>query len=230
MSEQEFSIKHWAEEDRPREKLILKGKSALSNAELIGILLGSGTRSMSAVDVGKLLLKHADNDLYQLSKMSIKDLTSVKGIGTAKAITIISALELGRRRKEAEGNQRIKINSSVDAYKAMVPYLADLRHEEFWIILLNRANEIIKPILISKGGISGTLADTRLIFKAAIDHLSCGIILSHNHPSGNLRPSQADIQLTKKMKEAGSLLDIPVVDHIIFTDKGYYSFIDKGLL
>ncbi|MBT33683.1 MAG: hypothetical protein CMO01_28805 [Thalassobius sp.] len=229
-SHKDFSIKHWAEEDRPREKLLLKGKSALSDAELIGILIGSGTKSLSAVDVGKLLLKHADNDLYKLSKLNIKELTKIKGIGTAKAISIISALELGRRRKDTEGHKKIKITSSDIAYRSMVPHLSDLPHEEFWIILLNRANEIIKHILISKGGISGTLADTRIIFKNAIDNLACAIILSHNHPSGNLKPSHADIQLTKKLKEAGKLLDIPVLDHIIFTDKGYFSFLDEGLL
>ena len=228
--QKEFSIKHWAEEDRPREKLLLKGKAALSDAELIGILLGSGTRSLSAVDVGKMLLKSVENDLFRLSRLSIKELKAIKGIGTAKAITIMSALELGRRRKDAEKQDKIRITSSAVAYRSLVPHLSDLPHEEFWVLLLNRAHEIIRPVQISIGGVSGTLADPKVIFRAAIENSSSAIILSHNHPSGNTKPSQADIQLTKKLKEGGKLVDIPVLDHIIFTDKGYFSFLDEGLI
>ena len=234
MNEPEYvvsrTILSWAEEDRPREKLMLKGKAALSDAELIAIIIGSGTVDLSAVDVGKIILQKANNNLNELAKLSLKDLMKVKGIGEAKAITIAAALELGRRRKDAEVMRRPKITSSRDAYEQIKPYLLDLPHEEFWLLLLNRANEVIKPVQISQGGVSGTVADPKLIFKQAIDHLASAIILIHNHPSGNLTPSQADKDLTKRLKEAGKLLDTPVLDHLIFTDSSYLSFADEGLL
>ena len=234
MNEPEYvvsrTILSWAEEDRPREKLMLKGKAALSDAELIAIIIGSGTVDLSAVDVGKIILQKANNNLNELAKLSLKDLMKVKGIGEAKAITIAAALELGRRRKDAEVMRRPKITSSRDAYEQIKPYLLDLPHEEFWLLLLNRANEVIKPVQISQGGVSGTVADPKLIFKQAIDHLASAIILIHNHPSGNLTPSQADKDLTKRLKEAGKLLDTPVLDHLIFTDASYLSFADEGLL
>lgn len=234
MEEQKISnglnILSWAEEDRPREKLILKGKAALSDAELIGILIGSGTRSLSAVDLSKLILNKVSNNLNELAKLSIKDLQQFKGIGEAKAIAIVSALELGRRRKESQFIQKPKITCSKDAYEIIKPELMDLSYEVFWILLLNRANQVIKKCQISTGGISGTVADPKIIFKTALENLCSAIILVHNHPSGNLKPSTADISLTKKMKESGNLLEIPVLDHIIFSDNGYYSFADEGIL
>lgn len=222
-------ILSWAEEDRPREKLLLKGKAALSDAELIAILIGSGTRELSAVDLSKLILQSVNNNLNELAKLSINDLMKFKGIGDAKAISIAAALELGRRRKESETLKKPKVSSSADAYEAIRPYLMDLQHEQFWVLLLNRANEVIRPQQISIGGVSGTVADPKMIFKAAIEHLASSIILVHNHPSGNLTPSQTDKDLTKKVKEAGRTLDIPVLDHLIFSDNAYFSFADEGI-
>jgi DNA repair protein RadC len=222
-------INQWAEDDRPREKLLLKGKSALSDAEHLAILLGSGTVSMSAVDLAKQILASANNNLHELAKRSVKDLMKFKGIGEAKAITIVSALELGRRRKDSDPKKKEKIMSSADVYDIMSPYLLDAHREEFWTILLNRANEVIRVERISEGGLTGTVADPKLIFKTALDHLASALILIHNHPSGNLKPSQADIELTHKLKEGGKLLEIPILDHLIFTDHGFYSFIDEGV-
>ncbi|MCK5704557.1 MAG: DNA repair protein RadC, partial [Cyclobacteriaceae bacterium] len=199
-------------------------------AELIAILIGSGTRSISAVDVAKMILSNANYNLNELAKFSIKELKKVKGIGEAKAITIIAALELGRRRKDSEFAEKVKITCSNDIYQFMKPELLDMPKEEFWVLLLNRANRLIKKEQISSGGVSGTVADPKIIFKAALDQYASSIILVHNHPSGNLKPSQADIKLTNKMKEAGSLLEIPVLDHIIFGDEGYLSFADEGML
>lgn len=229
-SNNHLNILSWAEEDRPREKLLLKGKAALSDAELIAILIGSGTRSISAVDVAKMILGNADYDLNKLAKFSVKDLRKTKGIGEAKAITIVSALELGRRRNESDFSEKVKITCSNDIYQLIKPELMDLRKEEFWVILMDRANQVIKKEQISSGGISGTVADPKIIFKAALDQYASSIILIHNHPSGNLKPSRADIDLTKKMKEAGKLLEIPVLDHIIFSDEGFLSFADDGIL
>jgi len=223
------NILSWAEEDRPREKLMLKGKAALSDAELIAILIGSGTRELSAVDLSKLILQSVNNNLHELAKLSLKDLIKFKGIGEAKAISIAAALELGRRRKESEVIKKQKVGSSADAYDAIRPHLMDLSHEQFWVLLLNRANEIIRPVQISVGGVAGTIADPKMIFKSAIENLASAIILVHNHPSGNLTPSQADKDLTKKVKESGRLLDIPILDHLIFGDNGYFSFADEGI-
>jgi DNA repair protein RadC len=223
------NILSWAEEDRPREKLLLKGKAALSDAELIAVLIGSGTRELSAVDLSKLILQSVNNNLNELAKLSINDLIKFKGIGDAKAISIAAALELGRRRKESETLKKLKIGSSTDVYEAIRPYLMDLQHEQFWVLLLNRANEVIRPQQISIGGVSGKVADPKIIFKAAIEHLASSIILVHNHPSGNLTPSQADKDLTKKVKEGGQTLDIPVLDHLIFSDTGHFSFADEGI-
>jgi DNA repair protein RadC len=218
-------IRSWFEEDRPREKLLLKGKAALSDAELIAILIGSGTVDLSAVDVGKDIMSSVGNNVNELAKLTVTDLTKNKGIGKAKAITIVAALELGRRRNKI---LRRKITGSTDVYDEMKPYLLDKAHEEFWIMLLNRANDVMRTIQVSVGGVSGTVADIKMIFKLAIDHLASSIILVHNHPSGQLRPSQADRQLTTQVKEAGRILDIPVLDHMIFTDQGFYSFMDSG--
>jgi DNA repair protein RadC len=223
-------ILSWAEEDRPREKLLLKGKAALSDAELLAILLGSGTVSVSAVELGKQILGSVENNLNSLAKLSVKDLERFKGIGEAKAITIVAALELGRRRKEAELPQKQQITSSKAVFNLMQSHLMDLMHEEFWVILLNRANIVIKKVQISTGGLSGTVADPKLIFKTALEHLASSVILVHNHPSGNLKPSQADKDLTQKLKQAGQLLEIPVLDHIIIAEKHYFSFADEGIL
>ena len=225
-----LSILSWAEEDRPREKLLLKGKSALSDAELVGILISSGTREMSAVDLAKLILKDVGNDLNALAKLTTKDLMKFKGIGEAKAISIVSALELGRRRKETEPAKKIKISSSKTVYELMKPELLDQPHEFFWIVMLNRANQVIKKQNVSWGGVSGTVVDPKVIFKLALENLASAIILVHNHPSGNLKPSESDIQITQKLKASGKMLEIPVLDHIIFTDERYYSFADEGIL
>jgi DNA repair protein RadC len=225
-----LNIKEWAAEDRPREKLLLKGKSALSDAELIAILLGTGTTTQSAVDLAKSVLQNAGNNLHDLARLSIKDLIKVKGIGEAKAITIIAALELGRRRRELEADEKPKIGSSKDAYDVLKSTMLDLPHEEFWVLLLNRANRVVKKNQISQGGVAGTVADPKIIFKMALEELASGIILAHNHPSGNLNASQADIDLTKKLKEAGKLLEIQVLDHLIIAGQKYFSFADEGLL
>lgn len=225
-----LSIKSWAEEDRPREKLLLKGRAALSDAELMAILLGSGTARLSAVDVAKLILAAVENDLNALAKLSVKELMRHKGIGEAKAITIMAALELGRRRKEAAASQRTIITCSRDIYTLVQPHLQDLPHEEFWVVLLNRANVVMRKQPISTGGVAGTVADPKLIFKHALEQLASSVILVHNHPSGNKNPSAADLALTRKVKEAGQFLDLPVLDHLIYTDLGYYSFADEGML
>ena len=225
-----LNIKSWAAEDRPREKLLLKGTSTLSDAELIAILLGTGTASMSAVDVAKSMLQQAGNNLDDLARFTVKDLMKIKGIGEAKAIAIVSALELGRRRKDSGATDRPKIAVSKDAYDLLKGDLMDIPHEEFWLLLLNRANRVIKKHKISLGGVHGTVADPKIIFKTALEELASGIIVAHNHPSGNLTPSQQDIDLTRKLKEAGKLLEIQLLDHLIVAGKQYYSFADEGLL
>ena len=230
MKSSKTSIKQWAEDDRPREKFILKGRSSLSDAELLAIILSSGSRNESAVELARRILDSASNSLVELGKYNLSELQSFKGIGEAKSISIAAALEIGRRRRSQEINVKNKIASSNDAFELLHAELSDLNTEEFWIILMNRANKVIKKIRISSGGISGTVADSRVIFKAAIDNLASAIILAHNHPSGNLKPSQSDINLTKKMMESGNILDIPVLDHIIIAENSYFSFADEGLL
>ncbi|MCC5931617.1 MAG: DNA repair protein RadC [Cyclobacteriaceae bacterium] len=225
-----IKIQSWAEEDRPREKLLLKGKSALTDAELLAILIGSGTRKLSAVDLAKMILSEAGNDLNQLARFSVRDLTKMRGIGDAKAISIVSALELGRRRKDQSGSGKTFIKSSRDAYQFIKPDLMDLSVEQFWTLYLNRANMVIKKELISIGGIGGTVVDARIIFKKAIENQASGIILVHNHPSGQLKPSKQDLDITRKIKQGGDLLDTQVLDHIIFTNDEYLSFADEGLL
>jgi len=229
-TEKNLNIKSWSPEDRPREKLILKGKSALSDAELIAILLGSGTRALSAVDLAKKVLYPTGNNLHELARLTVKDLTKIPGIGQAKALTIVAALELGRRRKELDGREKTKVTGSKDAYDLIKADLLDISHEEFWILLLNRANRVIKKVQVSQGGVAGTVADPKIIFKLALDELASGIILAHNHPSGNLTASQADLDLTKKLKDAGKLLDIQVLDHLIVAGQKYFSFADEGLM
>lgn len=225
-----LAIRQWSPEDRPREKLILKGKAALSDAELIAILLGTGIAKVSAVDLAKRILSSAENNLYMLGRFTVADLIKVKGIGTAKAISIVAALELGRRRKELIPEVKPKINASADAFEVLKSDLLDLPHEEFWVVLLNRANRVIRKVQISQGGVAGTVADPKIIFKSALDDLASGVILAHNHPSGNLTPSQADTTLTQKLKEGGKLLEIQILDHLIVGGHKYFSFADEGLL
>ncbi|MEM1001353.1 MAG: DNA repair protein RadC [Bacteroidota bacterium] len=229
-SSNSFSIKSWAQDDRPREKLRDKGRRALSDAELIAILIGSGSRSESAVDLSKRILASADNNLNALGKLSISQLMAFKGIGEAKAISIAAALELGRRMREENGIQLRKIESSRSVFELMQPILGELPHEEFWIIYLNNSNKVLKKEQLSKGGMTGTLVDTRLVMKHALETRATSVILCHNHPSGTLRPSQADKDITKKLKDAGSILDIKVLDHLIITQKTYFSFADEGIL
>jgi DNA repair protein RadC len=222
MTYQKLSIRNWAIEDRPREKLLTKGVSALSNAELIAILIGSGNRNESAVDVSKRILHDVNNNLNELGKLTIDRLKKdYNGIGEAKAIAIISAIELGRRRNMASVVEKPKITCSNDAFQLLHPILSDLPHEEFWIILLNRGNLVIGSQKISQGGLAGTIIDVRLIMKAAINQLASSIILCHNHPSGNKFPSKQDQNITQKLTEAGKVMDIPVIDHIIISDTGY---------
>lgn len=228
--ETKISIKAWAEEDRPREKLNSQGRRALSDAELIAILIGSGSRNESAVELSKRILHHYDNDLQKLGKVSVSELSKFKGIGEAKAISIIAALELGRRRGDTEIKAPEIVNGSRSVYNVLRRHLVDLNHEEFWILLLSRNCKIIAKELISKGGLSGTVADPKVIFGIALQHQASSIILAHNHPSGNLKPSQQDIDLTKKIHAAGRILDIGVLDHLIITDGGFFSFADEELL
>lgn len=228
--EAKISIKAWAEEDRPREKLNSQGRRALSDAELIAILIGSGSRTETAVELSKRILHYYDNDLQRLGKVSVSELSKFKGIGEAKAISIIAALELGRRRNETDIKIPETITGSQSVYQVLRRHLVDLNHEEFWILLLSRSCKIIAKELISKGGLSGTVADPKIIFSIALQHQASSIILAHNHPSGNLKPSQQDIDLTRKIHQAGKVLDIGVLDHLIITDGGFYSFADEGLL
>lgn len=227
--EQNFSIKHWSEDDKPREKLMLKGKSVLSDAELIAILIGSGSRNESAVSLSKRILQSVNNNLNALGKLSLKQFMEFKGIGEAKAVTIAAALELGKRRREQGLPDFFKITSSKAVFEIMQPLIGDLLHEEFWVLYLNNANKVIYKAQLSKGGITGTIVDVRLIFKLALEHNATSIILSHNHPSGKLVASDADKEITKKLTFAGEQLDIKVLDHIIITEKGYLSFQDEGI-
>ena len=225
-----LKIKSWSPEDRPREKLLAKGTPVLSDAELVAILLGTGTTTTSAVELAKRVLQTVDNNLHELARLSVRDLMKVKGIGEAKAISIIAALELGRRRKEFDTEEKRRISGSRDCFDILRPHLQDIHHEEFWVILLNRANRVIKKHQISQGGVAGTVADPKIIFKMALSELASGIILAHNHPSGNLTASQADMDLTRKLKEAGKLLEIQVLDHLIVAGQKYFSFADEGIL
>ncbi|MDE5423452.1 DNA repair protein RadC [Ancylomarina sp. DW003] len=225
-----LSIKDWALEDRPREKMMSKGSKSLSTAELLAIIIGSGNRKQSAVEVAKMLLAENQNNLNELAKKSIRDLMKTPGIGSAKAISILAVLELGSRQKSFSAKQKLKITSSMDAYERLQPYVENLNREEFWVVYLNRGNKILEIKNISSGGITGTIFDMRLVFKDAILLESTNIILCHNHPSGNLTPSEADKDLTYKTHEAGKLMSIEVLDHLIIADHGYYSFADEGLL
>ena len=226
--EDNLSIKNWAEDDKPREKLMLKGKSVLSDAELLAILIGSGSRNESAVGLCQRILKSVDNNLNALGKLSITQLSNFKGIGEAKAISIIAAMEIGRRRRAEDALELDKIVSSKTVFEIMQPIIGELIHEEFWVLYLNNSNKVLAKSQISKGGITGTVVDKRLIFKIAFENNATAIILTHNHPSGKLEPSQADIEITKELKLAGKQLDVRVLDHIIITEHGYFSFADEN--
>lgn len=220
----------WAEDDRPREKMALKGRHSLSNAELLAILIGSGTREKSAVELSQDILAKCNNKLRNLSKQNVHELITTKGIGHAKALTIMAAMELARRRSDENEDELQKILGSSDVYRFFRPILSDLTHEEFHILLLTRSNGIIGSERISVGGISGTVVDGKIIFKKAMDRNASSIIMIHNHPSGNIKPSEQDVRLTKRLLEFGKLIDLPVLDHLIFTDNGYFSFSDEGQL
>jgi DNA repair protein RadC len=224
-----YNIKELNETDRPREKLLEIGESQLSNSELLAIILGSGNREKNAVELAQEILHTTENCLSNLAKLTLADLQQFKGIGEAKAINIIAALELGKRRKITPTKELLKITSSKDVYEVLYSKFIDLPHEEFWLIILNRANKIIKKTRISHGGFNGTVADPKMIFKKALEQNASGLILAHNHPSGNVSPSQADIQLTNKLVKAGQNLDLPILDHLIFGDNQFYSFKDEGL-
>jgi DNA repair protein RadC len=225
-----LSIKNWSQDDQPREKLRDKGKSSLSDAELIAILLGSGNRDESAVALSKRILASVDNNLNALGKQSLKQLMTFKGVGEAKAISIAAAMELGRRRRGEEALQQKKITSSTSVFEFMQPIIGELPHEEFWIIYLNNSNKILQKNQLSKGGITGTLVDVRLVLKTALEVGAVGLILVHNHPSGTLKPSEADKKITQKLKLAAQSLDIKVLDHLIITEKAYFSFADENIL
>ncbi|MCT4697858.1 MULTISPECIES: RadC family protein [Tenacibaculum] len=225
-----ISIKSWALDDRPREKLMLKGKSVLSDAELVAILIGSGNREESAVALSQRILKSVNNDLNALAKLSIEELMMFKGIGEAKAISIITALEFGKRRQFEEREVVSKIKSSLDAVTILQPLLGDLEHEEFWVLYLNNSNKVLAKHQLSKGGFTATLVDVRLLYQKALKLSAVGVIVSHNHPSGKMKPSSSDIELTNKIKEAGVTLDIKLLDHLIITEKAYFSFADEGIL
>ncbi len=226
-----IGIKELAVEDRPREKMIQKGLSALSDAELVAILIGSGSAKESAVELARKIMAGYKNNLNELGKATIEELkNSYHGVGEAKAIAIVSAMELGRRRLLHQSLEMPVIKSSNDIYNLYLPVIADLPHEEFWITLLNRANKVRHRFNISKGGLTGTVIDVRLIMKKALENNASSLILCHNHPSGNINPSDADIQITKKLKDAGKLMDIPVLDHLIVTENGYFSFADEGII
>ncbi|OQA12081.1 MAG: hypothetical protein BWY67_00521 [Bacteroidetes bacterium ADurb.Bin397] len=225
---EDSNLKAWAEADRPREKLMNQGRNALSDSELLAILIRSGTKRETAVELSRRILNSVSNDLMQLSRLSIGDLMKFKGMGEVKALTVMAALELGRRRRSAEAVQLVKVTSSKTVAEVFTPLLSDLNHEEFWVLLLNRANNIIGKHQISKGGLAGTVVDSKVIFKLALDASASSIIMCHNHPSGNHKPSDADLSLTKRIVEAGKVLDISVLDHLIIAGELYYSFADEG--
>ncbi|MCP9201561.1 DNA repair protein RadC [Gramella sp. GC03-9] len=225
-----LSIKKWAEDDRPREKLLQKGKLSLSDSELIAILIASGSKNETAVELAKRILSSTSNNLNQLGKLSVNQLCKFKGIGPAKAITIVAALELGRRRRLEEALEQKKISSSLSVFEIMQPIIGELAHEEFWILYLNNSNKVIEQFQISKGGITGTLVDVRITLRKALELGAVSLVLVHNHPSGTLTASEADKQLTRKLKVAAESLDIKVLDHLIVTEKSYLSFADEGIL
>jgi DNA repair protein RadC len=225
-----LSIKDWATDDKPREKLLSKGAKSLSDAELLAILIGSGTREISAVELSRTILADSANNLANLGKKSIAELTKIKGIGQAKAITIVAALELGLRKKLSEISEKPKVTSSREAFEFIQSFISDIHHEEFWVLFLNRSNRIIEKFKLSQGGVSGTVIDVRLILKKALELLASSLIVCHNHPSGNLNPSDNDKKITEKIRVAAQQMDIKLLDHLIICDNSYFSFNDEGLL
>ena len=222
-------INQWAEDDRPREKFLLKGKSTLSDSELLAILIGSGSRNESAVQLCQRILASANNNLNQLGKLSIQQLMDFKGIGEAKAISIAAALELGRRRRSEDAAELYKITSSKAVFNIMQPLIGELLHEEFWVLFLNNSNKVIHKAQLSKGGMTGTVVDTRIIFKTALEYNAISLILTHNHPSGKLVASESDKEITRKLQLAGKQMDIMILDHVIITESSYFSFADEGI-
>ena len=225
-----MNLKSLAEDDRPREKFLLKGKSAVSDSELLAIIMGSGNREESAVELARRILNSVENNWHRLSLLSIKDLTKFKGVGEAKAISIATALEIGNRKSQQEVLERQQISSSKDVFEILQPHLSDLQTEEFWAIFLNHQNKILYKTCLFRGGIASSVADVRVVFKTALEHFSTQIIVAHNHPAGSLKPSKEDINITQKIKDAGKLLDIDLLDHLILTQNKYYSFKDEGIL
>ena len=226
---QKLTIKSWAPDDQPREKLVAKGKASLSDAELIAILIGSGNREESAVALSKRILQSVNGNIHKLAKLTIEKLMTFKGVGAAKAIAIITALELGKRRQLENVKERATITSSKDVFTLMQPVLGDLEHEEFWVLFLDNSNKVVAKRQISKGGLTATVVDVRLLYKSALELVSVAIIVCHNHPSGKLQPSAADKHITQKIKQAGVTLDIKLLDHLIITEKAYFSFADEGI-
>lgn len=225
-----MSIKYLAEDDRPREKFLLKGKAALSDSELLAIILGSGSNEDTAVELSRKILNSVNNSWQQLSMLSVKDLMKFKGIGEAKAISVAAAMEIGRRKASHDIPEKATVKSSSDAFKILLPYLSDLSSEEFWVLFLNQKNHVVHTSQISKGGITGTVVDVRVLFKLALDHRATALIVAHNHPTGNLKPSEADLKITKNIQSAGELMDIALLDHLIVGENRFFSFKDENLL
>ena len=224
------TMKTWAVEERPREKVMANGVQYLSDTELLAILIGSGTKNMTAVELARLILKSAGSNLHGLGKQNLGDLTKIKGVGPAKATSVLAAMELGRRREGLQHAEKIPVKSSQTVFNLFHPLLGDLEHEEFWLLMLNRANRVLGRFKVSQGGLSGTVIDTRIILKKALDNLASSIIVCHNHPSGNNQPSDADVKITEKLKKAAEMLEIKLLDHVIIVDKSYFSFADEGLI
>lgn len=224
------TLKSWAVQERPREKVLINGIQHLTDAELLAILMGSGTRNITAVELARKILGGVENSLHDLGRLSISDLQKIKGIGPAKAISLVAAMELGRRRSGIQQVEKTSIKSSETVFNLFHPLLSDLEHEEFWLLMLNRANRVIGRFKVSQGGLSGTVIDTRIILKKALDKLASSIIVCHNHPSGNMQPSDADVKITEKLKKAAEILEIKLLDHIIIANKSYFSFADEGLI
>lgn len=224
------ALKTWAVEERPREKVMANGVRFLSDAELIATLLGSGIKNMTAVELGRTILKGAGNNLHELGRQTVGDLVKIRGVGPAKAISVLAAMELGRRRAGLHQPEKIPVKSSETVYNLFHPLLGDLEHEEFWLLMLNRANRVLGRFKVSQGGLSGTVIDTRIILKKALDNLASSIIICHNHPSGNNQPSDADVKITEKLKKAAEMLEIKLLDHVIIAEKSYFSFADEGLI
>lgn len=224
------TLSSWAVEDRPREKVLANGIQHLSDSELLAILLGSGTKNQTAVELARIILRSSGNNLLELGKQSVDELVRIKGVGPAKAISLLAALELGRRRAGIQATEKVQVKSSETVFRLFHPILGDLGHEEFWLLMLNRANRVLGRYKVSQGGLSGTVIDTRIILKKALDNLASSIIVCHNHPSGNMQPSDADVKITGKLRKAAEMLEIKLIDHVIIADKSYFSFADEGLI